>query len=110
MQFNLLAPSTSLDTYLCISVFLLICGFYGIIQHRSVIGMLVASELILNGACLNFMAFSRFLGTDGATGQIYALCIMGIAAAESAIVVSLMLAVFRKFKSADPEDINQLKY
>lgn len=109
MQLSAITPSLTLDVYLAVSVFLLITGLYGMIQHRSVIGMLISTELILNGAGLNFMAFARFLGPDAATGQVYALFIMGIAAAEAAIVVSLMLAVFRKFKSADPEDINSLR-
>lgn len=110
MQPDFFHPSLSLETYLVISVFLLITGLYGMIQHRTVIGMLIATELILNGACLNFMAFARFLGPDAATGQVYTLFIMGIAAAEAAIVVSMMLAVFRKFRSVDPEDINGLKH
>lgn len=103
-------PSLNLETYLGISVFLLVTALYGMIQHRSVIGMLIATELILNGASLNFMAFTRFLGADAATGQVYTLFIMGIAAAEAAVVVSLMLAVFRKFRSVDPEEIDGLKH
>ncbi len=109
MQLSTITPSLTLEIYLAVSVFLLVTGLYGMIQHRSVIGMLISTELILNGACLNFMAFSRFLGPDAATGQVYTLFIMGIAAAEAAIVVSLMLAVFRKFKSVDPEAINGLR-
>lgn len=105
-----LNPSLSLETYLGISVFLLITGLYGMIQHRSVVGMLIATELILNGASINFMAFTRFLGSDAATGQIYTLFIMGIAAAEAAVVISLMLAVFRKFRTVDPEIIDGLKH
>lgn len=53
--------------------------------------MLISTELILNGACLNFMAFAKFLGPDAATGQVYTLFIMGIAAAEAATAVSMML-------------------
>jgi len=56
--------SYNLHTYLIIAVFLLCLGLYGIMPHRSLIGMLISIELILNGAGLNFMAFNRFLAPD----------------------------------------------
>ena len=71
--------------------------------------MLVSTELILNGAGINFMAFNRFLAPDPATGQVITLFIMGIAAAEAAIVVSFIIAVFRKYHSIDPDDVMELK-
>lgn len=101
--------SDNLYTYLILAVFLLIVGIYGLIQHKTFIGMLVSTELILNGAGINFMAFNRFLAPDPATGQVITLFIMGIAAAEAAIVVSFIIAVFRKYHSIDPEDVMELK-
>jgi NADH:ubiquinone oxidoreductase subunit K len=100
--------SNSLSTYLILGVFLLIAGIYGLVQHRSFIGMLISTELILNGAGVNFMAFNRFLAPDPATGQIITLFIMGIAAAEAAIVVSFILAVFRKYTTIDPGEVREL--
>ncbi len=102
-------PSSNLHTYLIVAVFLLIVGIYGMIQHRSFIGMLISSELILNGAGLNFMAFNRFLAPNPAVGQVITLFIMGIAAAEAALVVSFVLAVYRKYHTSDPDHINELK-
>lgn len=101
--------SANLNTYLIIAVILLVIGLYGMVQHRSLIGMLVSSEFILNGAALNFMAFNRFTASNQAVGQIYALFIMGIAAAEAAIAVSIIIAVYRKFQSEDPEKIQDMK-
>ena len=100
--------SNHLNSYLILAVFLLIAGIYGLIQHRSCIGMLVSTELILNGAGINFMAFNRFLAPDPAVGQVITLFIMGIAAAEAAIVVSFILAVFRKYRSIDPDEVKEL--
>lgn len=100
--------SNHLNTYLILAVFLFVTGIYGLIQHKSFIGMLVSTELILNGAGINFMAFNRFLAPDPAVGQVITLFIMGIAAAEAAIVVSFILAVFRKFHSIDPDDVKEL--
>lgn len=101
--------SGELNTYLVISAILLVIGLYGMLQHRSLIGMLISSEFILNGAALNFMAFNRFIAPNPAVGQIYTLFIMGIAAAEAAIVVSIIIAVYRKYRSEDPEQVQDLK-
>ena len=101
--------SNNLNTYLIISVILLVIGLYGMVQHRSLIGMLISSEFILNGAALNFMAFNRFVAPNPAVGQIYTLFIMGIAAAEAAVVVSIIITVYRKYDSEDPEDLQDMK-
>lgn len=103
-------PSDMLATYLVISLFLLIIGIYGMVRHRTFIGMLISSELILSGASLNFMAFNRFLAPNPAVGQIFALFIMGIAAAEAALVVSLILMVHHRYRTIDPGDVHDLKH
>jgi NADH:ubiquinone oxidoreductase subunit K len=101
--------SANLNTYLIISAILLVIGLYGMVQHRSLIGMLISSEFILNGAALNFMAFNRFVAPNPAIGQIYTLFIMGIAAAEAAIVISIIITVYRKFNCEDPEQLQDMK-
>jgi len=95
--------------YLVVAALLLIIGTYGVVQRRSFIGMLISTEIILNGAGLNFMAFNRFLAPDPAVGQIITLFIMGIAAAEAAIGVSFILAVYRKFRTIDPTKLDELQ-
>ena len=100
--------SGNLNTYLVVAIFLFILGLYGMIQHRTFIGMLISTELILNGAGLNFMAFNRFLAPNPAVGQIFTLFIMGIAAAEAAIGVSVILAVYRRYQTSDPEKVDDL--
>ncbi|MBN2233315.1 MAG: NADH-quinone oxidoreductase subunit NuoK [Deltaproteobacteria bacterium] len=102
--------SANLNTYLVISLFMLILGLYGMLQHRSFIGMLISIELMLSGAGLNFMAFNRFLAPDPAIGQIFTLFIMGIAAAEAAIAVSIIFAVYRRYYTADPADVHDLRH
>ncbi|MBF0100168.1 MAG: NADH-quinone oxidoreductase subunit NuoK [Desulfobacterales bacterium] len=102
--------STHLYSYLFIAIFLFATGLYGMIQHRSIIGMLISTELILSGAGLNFMAFNRFITPDPAIGQIFTLFIMGIAAAEAAIVISFSLAVYRRYQTIDPESVDKLRY
>lgn len=101
-------PSDNLTTYLVIGAFLLVIGLFGMIRHRSLIGMLICVELILAGAGVNFMAFNRFTAPDPAVGQAFTLFIMGIAAAEAAIVISLIIAVLRRYGTVDPEEIRDL--
>ena len=76
--------------------------------RRTLIGMLIAGELILAGASLNFMAFNRFLAPDPTVGQIFTLFIMGIAAAEAAIALSIIIAVYRNYRTIDVEDVADL--
>lgn len=99
----------SLITYLILGALLFCIGIYGILQHSSLIGMLIATELILNGAGLNFMAFNMFLSKDPATGQIFALFIMGVAAAETAIALSIVITVYRKFGKIMTRSVSELK-
>jgi NADH-quinone oxidoreductase subunit K len=106
---NIPAFNNSLITYLIIAALLFGMGFYGMVQRRTFIGMLIAGELILAGASLNFMAFNRFLAPDPTVGQIFTLFIMGIAAAEAAIALSIIIVVYRNFRSIDTEDIAELK-
>lgn len=98
-----------LTTYLAVAALLFACGVYGLVSRRTVIGMLISAELILSAASLNFMAFSRFLAPNPVTGQIFTLFIMAIAAAEAAIAVSIMIAVYRNYKSIESEDLIDLR-
>jgi NADH-quinone oxidoreductase subunit K len=98
-----------LETYLAIGAMLFGFGIYGLVARKTVIGMLIASELILAGSSVNFMAFNRFLAPDPVIGQIFTLFIMAIAAAEAAIAVSIVVAVYRNFKSIDTEDLTDLR-
>ena len=98
----------NLITYIIIAALLFGIGFYGLVHRRTLIGMLIAGELILAGASLNFMAFNRFLAPDPTVGQIFTLFIMGIAAAEAAIALSIIIAVYRNFRTIDVDDIAEL--
>lgn len=106
---NILILSNFLGTYLLVGAFLFAIGIYGLIRRRSFIGMLIAAELMLSGASVNFMAFNRFLAPAPAVGQIFTLFIMGIAAAEAAIALSIILAVYRNYRSIDTVDVEELR-
>ena len=99
----------SLIIYLIIAALLFGIGFYGLVHCRTFIGMLIAGELILAGASINFMAFNRFLAPDPTVGQVFTLFIMGIAAAEAAIALSIIIAVYRNYRTIDTDDVAELK-
>jgi NADH:ubiquinone oxidoreductase subunit K len=99
----------SLLTYLIIGILMFTIGIFGIIYQSNLIGMLVATELILNGAALNFMAFNMFLSKNAVTGQVFTLFIMGVAAAETAIALSIIITVYRRFRAIKPDSVTDLK-
>ncbi|MDH4332552.1 MAG: NADH-quinone oxidoreductase subunit NuoK [Desulfobulbaceae bacterium] len=106
---DILVLSNNLQTYLVIAALLFGIGIYGMVQRQTFIGMLISAELILSGASLNFMAFNRFLAPNPTVGQVFTLFIMAIAAAEAAIALSIIIAVYRNYKSIDAEDVMDLK-
>ncbi len=99
----------TLGVYLIIAALLFSLGLLGVLQRRNLIAMLISVELMLNGANINFMAFNRFLAPDPTVGQIFTLFVMGLAAAEAAIGLSIILALFRKMRSINIERAQQLR-
>ncbi|SHF49743.1 NADH dehydrogenase subunit K [Desulfacinum infernum DSM 9756] len=99
----------SLTVYLVVGAVLFSLGLFGVLMRRNLIGMLISIELMLNGANLNFMAFNRFLAPEPAVGQIVTLFVMGIAAAEAAIGLSIILALFRYLHSINVERARRLE-
>ena len=106
---RILGLYNDLNTFLVIGAVLFALGIYGMVSRKTFIGMPIAAELILAGASVNFMAFNRFTAPDPVTGQVFTLFIMAVAAAEAAIGLSIIIAVYRHFKSIDAEDTVQLK-
>ena len=101
--------STFLQPYLIIAILLFVIGFFGLLYHRTLVGMLISGELILAGASLNLVAFSRFQSPTPVTGQVFTLFIMGLAAAEAAIVLGLIVAMYRNYRSVETSRLNELK-
>jgi NADH:ubiquinone oxidoreductase subunit K len=98
-----------LNVYLVAAAFLLAIGIFGLIRRRTLIGMLISGELIFSAASLNLMAFNRFTAHNPATGQIFVLFIMGLAAAEVAIALSIIVAVYRNYRSVSTRQLSELR-
>ncbi|MHC5210382.1 MAG: NADH-quinone oxidoreductase subunit NuoK [Planctomycetota bacterium] len=90
----------SLSSYLFVSGTLFVMGVIAILTRRNVLYVLMGVELILNAANLNFVAFSRF-GGYGMDGQMMAIFVVILAAAEAAIALAIVLRIFHDFGTID---------
>jgi NADH-quinone oxidoreductase subunit K len=97
----------SLNAVLAISFCLFSMGIIGVLIRRNALIILMCVELMLNAANLNFIAFARQSGS--VHGQAFALFVMGFAAAEVAVGLALVVALYRKLTTVQADDINLLK-
>lgn len=98
-----------LQIYLFVALFLLFCGVAGVIYRRTLIGMLVSMELIMNGAGLNLVAINRFVCPENPYGLAFTLVIMGLSAAEAALALSLIILIYRKYRHIEGENLTEMK-
>ena len=96
-------------TYLVVAAFLLAAGVFGLVHRRTLIGMLISGELIFAAASLNLMTVNRFFAPDPTVGQIFVLFLMGLAAAEVAIALSIVIAVYRNYGSIASKELSDLR-
>ena len=100
----------TLQMCLTVSVVLFATGLYGVLARRNLLIMLMSVELMLNAANLTFVAIARVLGADGGrAGQVFALLSMAVAAAEVAVGLSLLIAVFRTRRTVDAGELDSLR-
>jgi NADH-quinone oxidoreductase subunit K len=97
-----------LSHYLAVSAVLFAIGVAGVLLRRNLLIVLMSIELMLNAANLAFVTFSRAIG--GMDGQIIVLFVMTVAAAEVAVGLAIVLAVFRVRETTDVDKINLLKW
>ena len=93
---------------LLLSCALFSLGVYGMLTRRNAIGLLLAVELILNAAALNFIAFDHFV-VGGVGGQIFTVFIIVLAASEAAIALAIVLTVYRNVRSIMSDRLTALK-
>ena len=98
-----------LNWILTLSVLILGLGLYGILRQRSMLRILLATELILNAAMINFVAFSMYHSPVSLSGQIFVIVIIGIAAAELLIGMVLLMELYKEVGTIDVSLANQLK-
>jgi NADH-quinone oxidoreductase subunit K len=95
-----------LEESLFFSAVLFTIGVVGVLTRRNAIIIFMCVELMLNAVNLSFVAFSKL---HGATGQIFVIFVMAVAAAEAAVGLAIIIAIFRHHESVDLKNINLLK-
>ena len=93
---------------LTLSAVLFAMGVFGVLWNRGAITILMCVEIMLNAANLAFITFSRMF--DHAEGQIYTFFIMTLAAAEAAVGLAIVIALFRLRESTDVDELNLMKW
>ena len=97
-----------LNHYLVISAALFCLGIIGIITRKNAVLVLMGVELMLNAANLNLVAFSRF-STSNINGQIFAIFVIVVAAAEAAVALAIVLSMYRIIRSVNLDRADTLK-
>jgi NADH-quinone oxidoreductase subunit K len=97
-----------LTHFLVVSAILFSLGIYGIVTRKNAVMVLMGIELVLNAANINFVAFSKF-GNFGYSGQMIALFVIVLAAAEAAIALAIVLNIYKTFANVNIDEIDKLK-
>jgi len=108
------ALNPDLSKFLVIGALLFIIGVAGVLTRRNIIVIFMSIELILNAANLNFIAFSRYLQSTGSAnaiaGQIFTVFVIVVAAAEAAIGLGIVIALYRNKETIWVDEIDLLKW
>ncbi|MED3549405.1 NADH-quinone oxidoreductase subunit NuoK [Cytobacillus praedii] len=102
--------SVPLSAYLALGLILFCIGLYGALTKKNIIIVLISIELMLNAANINLVAFSKFGVMPSITGQIFALFVMAVAAAEVAVGVAILIALYRNRNTVNIDEVNTLKH
>lgn len=85
-------------------------GLFGALTRRHLVGILIGIELMINSANINLIAFSRYTHTDPATGQVFAVFIIVLAAAAAAVGLALVMSIYRNQKTIYTDEVDLLKW
>ena len=102
--------SLSLEHYLVLSAILFSIGLFGALTKRNAVIVLMCIELMLNAVNITMVAFSRYIVPELLTGQVFAIFIIVVAAAEVAVGLAIILAIYRGLVDIDVTKINLMKW
>jgi len=99
-----------LEAYLVISTLMFFTGVYGFLARRNMLTILMSLELMLNAADINFAAFNRYLYPGQLDGMFFTLFAIGIAAAETAVAIAIIINIYRNLKNISVDEVNKMKF
>ncbi|MEJ2739610.1 MAG: NADH-quinone oxidoreductase subunit NuoK [Dehalococcoidia bacterium] len=102
--------SVGLEHYLILSVVLFSIGLYGVLAKRNAVVILMCIEIMLNAVNIALIAFSRFITPEALIGQVFAIFVMAVAAAEAAVGIAIIITIYRSRESINVDDFNITKW
>ncbi len=99
-----------LSWYLIFAAALFCIGLFGVLTRRNAVAILMGIELMLNAANINLLAFWRYRTPADIAGQVFAVMVFAVAAAEVAVGLGLVISIYRRRRTVIAEDMNLLKW
>ncbi len=99
-----------LSWYLFLSAALFSIGLYGVLARKNAIAILLGVELMLNAVNINLVAFWRYLDPAQMAGQVFAIIVFAVAAAEVAVGLSLVISIYRSRNTVIAEELDMMKW
>ena len=96
--------------YLMVSTVMFFAGVYGFITRRNMLAILISLELMLNSVDINFVVFNRYLFPQQLEGFFFTLFALGIAAAETAIAIAIIINIYRNIRNIQVGNLDKMKY
>ena len=96
--------------YLMVSTIMFFAGVYGFITRRNMLAILISLELMLNSVDINFVVFNRYLFPQQLEGFFFTLFAVGIAAAETAIAIAIIINIYRSIHNVQAKNLDDMKY
>ena len=103
-------PAIPLSWWLSVATALFCIGLYGILSRRNAIGILMGLELMLNAVNINLVAFERYITPKAVAGQVFAVFVIAIAAAEAAVALAIIIAVYRRRLTVNVEELDSMRF
>jgi NADH-quinone oxidoreductase subunit K len=99
-----------LSWYLTLAAILFCIGLYGVLARRNAVAILMGVELMMNAVIINLVAFWRYTQPTNITGQVFAVIVFAVAAAEASVGLALIISIYRRRNSVVAEDMNLMKW
>ena len=96
--------------YLVVSTIMFFAGVYGFVTRKNMLAMLISLELMLNAVDINFVVLNRYLYPEQLEGFFFTLFAIGIAAAETALAIAIIINIFRHIRNVEVRNLDKMKY
>jgi NADH-quinone oxidoreductase subunit K len=103
-------PTIPLSWWLIVATALFCLGLYAVLSRKNTIAILMGLELVLNAVNINLMAFQRYTRPQEVSGQIFAIFVIVIAAAEAAVALAIIISAYRQRQTIDVEAFDSMQY